>query len=299
MKWPSVSFDWNHVRAFLATAEEGTFSAAARVLNTTQPTIGRQVTELEETLGVTLVSRSTRGLKPTEAGADLLLHVRAMAEAAALISMGATGHATSSVGEVTVASTDLMAAVILPKILFPLRESQPGLRMRLVTSNDLQDLLRREADVGVRHTRPEEPELYARHVGVLRGTLYASSDYLDRAGRPRTPLELAEHAFVGTPHPTLLEPLRNRGVPLQARNFVIESDSSVVVWEYVKAGYGISMLPEALCGTEPTLEEVLPGLAPIEVPVWLVAHRELRTSKRVRLVFDQLARGLQRHTHRT
>ena len=294
MNWKAISFDWNHVRAFLATAEEGSFSAAARALNTTQPTIGRQVSELERALGVSLLSRSVRGPTLTEVGADLIHYCRSMAEAAMLASVVADGQSQELSGEVSVTATDLISAVVLPKILLPLRESAPRLRVRIISTNQVQDLRRREADIAIRHGPPEDTELHARHVGVLHGNLYAASEYLDRFGRPRTPRDLADHAFVGTPHPALLlAPLQNRGVLLREESFTLRSESNVVVWEHVKAGYGISMLPESFCAAEPNLEKVLPGLPSMEVPVWLVAHRELQASKKVRLVFDHLARGLQ------
>lgn len=293
MNWQAISFDWNQVRAFLATVEEGSFSGAARVLKTTQPTIGRQISELEAALGVTLVERSVKGPTLTETGRDLLDHVRAMGEAATLISMAAEGHSLDVSGDVTITATDLLSAGMLPAILAPLRQNSPGIRVRIVSSNDIQNLLQREADIAIRHVRPEQPELIARHVGDFRASLYAASDYLERAGRPRTPREVADHDFVGTPDPDrLIAPLHNQGVPLRPENFVMTSDSGVVVWELLKAGYGISMLPETLCDAEPGVEKVLPSLPSLEFPVWLVAHRELQTSKRIRIVFDHLVRGL-------
>jgi DNA-binding transcriptional LysR family regulator len=85
MNWDDIAFDWNQVRAFLATSEEGSLSAAARALNQTQPTLSRQVTGLEQSLGVTLFERGHRQVRLTVAGLELLEHVRAMAEAANLI----------------------------------------------------------------------------------------------------------------------------------------------------------------------------------------------------------------------
>lgn len=293
MNWQAISFDWNHVRTFLATVEEGSFSGAARALKSTQPTVGRQVSELEITLGITLFERSVRGPTLTDAGCDLLDHVRAMGEAATLISMAAEGHSLDVSGEVTITATDLLSAGILPAILAPLRQKSPGIRVRIVSSNDIQNLLQREADIAIRHARPEQSELTARHVGNFRASLYASNDYLERAGRPRTPREVADHDFVGNPDPVrLLGPLQNQGIPLRPENFVMTSDSGVVVWELLKAGYGISMLPEVLCEPEPKLEKVLPSLPSLEFPIWLVAHRELQTSKRIRIVFDHLVREL-------
>lgn len=293
MNWQAISFDWNQVRAFLATTEEGSFSGAARALKTTQPTIGRQISTLEGALGVTLVERSVRGLTLTQAGRDLLDHVRTMGEVATLISMVADGQSQEVTGEVTVTATDLLSAAILPGILSTLRETAPGIRVRIVCSNDIQNLMHREADIAIRHVRPDQPDLIARHVGDFRANLYASSAYLDRAGRPRTPREVADHAFVGNADPErLMAPLHNMGIPVRAESFVMSSDSGVVAWELVKSGYGISMQPEALGEAEPGIEKAFPDCPSLEFPIWLVTHRELQTSRRIRIVFDQLVRGL-------
>ena len=293
MNWDAVSFDWNQVRAFLATAEEGSFSGAARALKSTQPTIGRQVSELEARLGVTLFERSVRGPTLTDVGVELLDHVRAMGDAATLISMVADGHSQEVQGDVTITATDLLSAVTLPKILEPLRLTTPGIRVRIVAASEIRDLLQREADIAIRHVRPEQPELIARHIGDFRANLYASRSYLDQIGRPRGPTDLANATFVGPMgEERLVTLLQNMGLPITAENFVLSSDSGMVVWEMMKAGFGISLLPEVLCDAEPELERVLSDFSPVQFPIWLVTHRELRTSRRIRIVFDQLARGL-------
>ncbi|SLN76650.1 LysR family transcriptional regulator [Ruegeria meonggei] len=293
MNWQAVSFDWNQVRAFLATAEEGSFSGAARVLKTTQPTIGRQIGALEEALGVTLVERSVRGLTLTEAGRDLIDHMRTMGEAATLISMVADGKSQDVTGEVTVTGTDLLSAAILPGVLKPLRQMAPGIRVRILASSEMQNLTQREADIAIRHVRPDQPDLIARHLGDFRATLYAATDYLDCASRPRTPRDVAALDFVGNADPErLMAPLRNMGVPVRAESFVMSSESGVVAWELVKAGYGVSMQPETLGEAESGIEKVLPDFPSLEFPIWLVTHRELQTSRRIRIVFDLLARGL-------
>ncbi|NOD95241.1 LysR family transcriptional regulator [Ruegeria sp. HKCCD4884] len=293
MNWDAISFDWNQVRAFLATVEEGSFSGAARVLKTTQPTIGRQITELEARLGVTLVERSVRGPKLTESGRDLLDHVQAMGEAATLISMVAEGKSQEVTGEVTVTATDLFSASMLPGLLVPLRQTAPGIRVRIVASRDIQNLTQREADIAIRHVRPEQPDLIARHVGDFRANLYAATSYLDRMGRPKTPRDVAAYDFVGNADPErLLAPLHNMGIPVHADRFVMSSESGVVAWELVKTGYGVSMQPELLGDEEPGIEKVLPEFPSLQFPIWLVTHRELQTSRRIRIVFDLLARGL-------
>lgn len=293
MNWSAISFDWNQVRAFLATIEEGSFSGAARALKTTQPTIGRQISELEGKLGVTLVERSVRGPTLTEAGRDLLDHVRAMAEAATLISIVATGKSQEVTGEVTVTATDLLSASVLPGLLAPIREIAPGVRVRIVASADMQNLTKREADIAIRHVRPDQPDLIARHVGDFRASLYAKSTYLEQAGRPNSPRDVAEFDFVGNADPErLMAPLHSMGIPVRAENFVMSSASGVVAWELTKSGFGVSMQPEVLGDAEPSVEKVLPDFPSLEFPIWLVTHRELQTSRRIRVVFDLLARGL-------
>ncbi len=294
MNWNSILFDWNQVRAFLATAEEGSFSAAARVLNTSQPTISRQISALESSLKATLVERSVTGQTLTLTGQELLDHVRVMGEAATLISMVADRQSQEVSGDVVLTATDLMSAAILPKVLRPLRDTAPGITIRIVESNDNQNLIMREADIAIRHVRPQEPELIARHVGDLRSNLYAARGYLDKAGRPHTIREVADLAFIGIPEPDyLVEALQNMGIPVQADRFVIQPHSSMVAWEMVKAGHGVSMLPAFLGETEPGIETVFADVPSMEFPIWLVTHKELRTSSRIRTVFDTLAIQLQ------
>lgn len=293
MNWKAISFDWNQLRAFLATAEEGSFSAAARALSTTQPTISRQISALEASLKVTLVERNVTGQTLTVAGQELLDHARLMGEAATLISLAADRQSQEISGEVALAATDLMSAAILPGILSQLREIAPSITIRVKESNQTLNLVQREADISIRHSRPGEQELIARHVGDLRANLYASSSYLDGAGRPRTLREVADHSFIGIPDPDhLIAPLHNLGIPLRAESFVIQPDSSMVNWEMVKAGHGVSMLPEVLGEAEPNVEKVLTDVPSLEFPVWLVTHKELQTSPRIRTVFDFLANQL-------
>lgn len=293
MNWQAVSFDWNHVKVFLATVEEGSFSGAARALQSTQPTVGRQVSDLEAALGVTLFERSVRGLTLTRSGESLLEHVRAMSDAASSISIAALGQSNELEGEVTITCTDLLAAAFLPKLLAPLRLSAPDLTIWINAVNTIQNLVRLEADIAIRHVRPDQPDLIARHLGYFKASLYAATPYLERAGRPASREQIAEHPFIGTPDvERLLSTLNAMGVPVDARNFAICCANGSVVWEMLKAGLGIAMLPEQLCDTEPGVERVLPGLPSLEFPVWLVTHRALKTNPRIRVVFDRLAEGI-------
>ena len=293
MNWQTMSFDWNQVRAFLATAEEGSFSGAARALKTTQPTIGRQIDGLEQALDVTLFQRSVRGPVLTEVGRELLDHVRLMGETATLISTIAAGQSQEVSGEVAVSATDLVSAAILPGLLGGLREMAPGIHLRIVASNDISNLLRRDADIAIRHIRPKEADLIARHIGDFRANLDAATAYLNSAGRPKTLRAVAEHTFIGSPDSEqLVTALHNKGIPVRRENFAISSENGVVQWELVKAGFGMTLMPELLGETTQGVEKVVPDMPSLEFPVWLVTHRELKTSRRIRVVFDLLAREL-------
>ncbi|WP_282609090.1 LysR family transcriptional regulator [Pelagibius sp. Alg239-R121] len=289
MNWNAVSFDWNQARAFLATAEEGSLSAAARALGQTQPTLGRQVTALEQELGVVLFERIGRSLALTPSGLELLDHVRAMGEAAGRISLAASGQSQSIEGQVCISASDAMAAYILPGALKRLRAEAPKIEIEVVASNALSDLRRREADIAIRHVRPEQPDLIAKLVRDARAFLYAAPEYLDAHGRPETPEDLTACNFIGFGQPDrLIAALNEEGLKLSRHNFKAGSESGVVAWELTKQGLGIGIMAEEIAALTPGIERVLPDLPPFLFPIWLTTHRELHSSRRIRLVFDLL-----------
>ena len=298
MDWRSVKFDWNRARAFLVTAEEGSLSAAARALGMAQPTLGRQVTTLEQELGVALFERVGRGLSLTPSGLELMEHVRAMGEAASHVSLTASGQSQSIEGSICITTTEVYAAYVLPPIIEELRRSAPGITVEIVASNAVSDLRRREADIAIRNGRPTDPDLIARKVKDDAAQLYATPGYLDRIGRPKNFAEFSKADFIGFDNnQPILDGLNALGFSLTGRNFPILTGSHLVHWELVKQGLGIGVMPVRTGDAEPAVQRVLPSLDPIEIPVWLVAHRELKTSRRVRLVFDFLFDALSASQH--
>jgi len=293
MDWRSVHFDWNRARAFLVTAEEGSLSAAARALGVTQPTLGRQVTALETELGVALFERSGRGLELTPSGLDLLDHVRTMGDAASRFSLTASGQSTSIEGSICITATEVMAAFVLPPILGRLRQLEPGIEIELIASNSTSDLKRREADIAIRAFRPTQSDLIARKVCDTSMRPYAASSYLRKIGNPTLPEDFGDADFLGIDRRNLIiEALNERGFALTLRNFPVITEHHLVQWELVKNGLGIGFMTEDVGDAEPLVERALPRLDPFMVEVWLVAHRELKTSRRVRMVFDFLVSEL-------
>jgi len=293
MDWKAVKFDWNRARAFLVTAEEGSLSAAARALGMAQPTLGRQVDALEAELGVTLFERGGRGLTLTQAGLELLDHVRAMGEAAGRVSLTASGQAQSIEGSITITASEIYSAFLLPPIVARLRREQPGIEVEIVASNATIDLKRREADIAIRSFRPAQPDLIAKKVGDDLARLYASDSYLERIGNPQSADELSKADFIGFDTTSvMMDGLNRQGLQLARKNFPMLTASHLVHWQLVKAGAGIGVVPEFVGDHEPGVRRALPDFPPMEFPIWLTTHRELNTSRRVRMVFDLLAEEL-------
>lgn len=295
MDWRSVQFDWNRARAFLVTAEEGSLSAAARALGMAQPTLGRQVAALEEELGLVLFERSGRGLVLSPSGLELLDHVRAMGDAATRLSLSALGQTTALEGTVRIATSEVYAAFVLPPVLAKLRDIEPALHIDIVASSDTSDLRRHEADIAIRNFRPTEPDLIARKIRDVPARFYASPALNRRLGHPGVPGDLVDAPFIGIEAAgRYLAALQRIGLPVTERNMVLSTQSYLVMWELVRAGLGIGVLDGHIGDADKTVERVMPDFEPFAFPIWLVAHRDLSTSRRIRVVFDILAEELAR-----
>lgn len=290
MDWRSVKFDWNRARAFLVTAEEGSLSAAARALGLAQPTLGRQVSALESELGVVLFERTGRGLTLTPSGLELAEHVRAMGEAATRVSLTASGQAQTIEGTVCITAAEMTAAYVLPPIIARLRADEPGITVEIVASNSISDLRRREADIAIRSVRPTDPDLIARKLRDGVAELFAAERYLAKAGPFETAEDLGRAEYLGfQDNEAYLEGLDRLGLGLTAQNFPVVSTSHLAHWEMVKQGLGIGVMLTEIGEAEPGVRRAAPWLEPFRFGVWLVAHREVNTSRRIRLVFDRLA----------
>ena len=286
-------FDWNQARAFLRSAEAGSFTAAAREEGLTQSTLSRQVAALEEHLGVLLFARAGRSLCLTESGRELLQHFRAMDDAAREISLGASGRSQDIKGRVSITATDTVSAFLLPEALRRIAADAPDLTIDLVVSDQIVDLEKREADIAVRHSRPTQGHLVAKLVRAIPVRLFASTLYLDRVGRPILPGDLCRATFVGfAPLEHMHLALNSLGLPIDRSQFVIVSNNGLVMRELIGQGFGIGVLTHDIGERTPGVERVLPDFDLGALPVWLTTHSELYTSRRIRLVFDILANVL-------
>lgn len=303
MDWRSINFDWNHAKAFLVTAEEGSLSAAARALGTTQPTLSRQVNALEESLGIALFERYGRGLELTPAGLKLVDYVKSMSEAANQFSLVASGQSESIEGNVVITASEATAAFVLPELIQPLRDKHPGITLEIIATNEASDLRRHEADIAIRTFRPLQPDLIAKRIRDVKAAFYAAPSYLQRFPHlARLNLSYAQLksnsvlsllTFIGFDHSDeFINMLNQHGISVSHSNFPIICANHLVQWQLVKQGLGIGIMPIETGDNETEVVRVLPDLDPLQVECWLVAHKDLRNNRRIRVVFDYLAQCL-------
>ncbi len=293
MHWRMNHLDWKQLKAFLETAETGSLSAAARKLGLTQPTLSRQVAAIESQLGVTLFERVGKAMVLTGTGLALLEHARVMGAAAEDLQMAATGQSQAVDGVVCISASEAVAAYLLPSVLLRLRQQAPGIVIDVVASDAMSDLRRREADIAIRHVRPDQPDLIGRWIREASASFYASKTWVAQHGHPRTPEQAARHGFVGMDRSgRYLEYLRQHGLPLESSNFVCYAENTSSNWSLVRHGLGIGPMMDDIARDMPDVVRVLDDVPPVRFPIWLVTHRELRTARRIRLVFDLLADAL-------
>lgn len=282
-------FDWDLAKTFLAVADEGSLSAAARYLGQTQPTVSRQIAMLEANLNVTLFERTGRSVELTQFGAELLDHVRTMATGADLIALAASGQSQSVEGLVRITASEMMSAYVLPPILGNLRFQAPSLEIDVVADNNVRDLVRREADIAIRHIRPDQPNLVTKRVQDELLCFYASPSYIQKLGPPSLS-NLSSHqiiSFVATD--LMLDHLQPLKLDLTRANFRLSSSSQLVALEMARCGLGLIIAPDWVAKEESEFVNVLGELEPFSIPTWLVTHREMKTNRRIRMDFDHLS----------
>ena len=288
-------FDWSLVRSFLAVLEKGSLLAASRHLQLSQPTIGRHVAELESQLGLVLFDRNGRGLLPTEAAYHLAESARIMQSGADQLARNVMGADLGASGTVRITASQPVSCYVLPPLLAQMRLSLPDIQVELVASNEVSNLLRREADIAVRMVQPQQASIIARRVGKVTLRACAHQDYLRRRGVPRQPNDLLAHDLIGGDrNDDTLKGFAAQGLVVGREQFAFRADDLIVVWQAVRAGLGVGFVSEHLIRSDPAVIPVLPKLKIEPLPVWLAVHKEIRTSKRIRAVYDFLADALPR-----
>lgn len=279
------ALDWNLLRAFHATATLGSLSAAARHLSLTQPTLSRQIIALEGELGVELFERIGRRLSLSPTGSALLEHIERMGDAADAFSLAASGNVQALTGRVSISATDTFSAYVLPEILDRIRLEAPQLSVMVVASNDLSDLHRREADIAIRHAAPDRERLVGQRLRDTKAHFYASHDWVERNGLPRSVDELAHSDLIGIEDVERYTAyLNGMGIPIGVSDFRLLSNSGIAVWQMVRQGLGVAAMLREVAERTPEVTRLPLDLPGITVPIWLITHQGLEASPRIRLV---------------
>ncbi|MGC1494387.1 MAG: LysR family transcriptional regulator [Sulfitobacter sp.] len=283
--------DWAHLQSFVAVAEQGSLSAAARVQKSSQPTLTRHIALLERALGTRLFDRTKSGVTLTQAGTDLMLHAADMADAAARVSMAQqgleAGTAPAMEGTVRLTASRIVATYLLPDILTRLHQKWHLIELELVASDETNNLLRREADIALRMYRPTQNDVITQHVCTLDLAAYATPDYLDRHGAIAEVTDLHDHSVIGFDRSTLIiDGIGERGLNVDRNFFKFRSDDQVVCWQMVRAGFGIGFNQTFIGDEDPKVVRVFETEPIGDIPIWLTAHPELHHSPRIRRVYD-------------
>jgi len=289
---------WDDQRIFLAVLEAGSFSAAARRLAVTHPTVRSRIEALEKALGAVLFVRSTSGLMATDLAEALRQPAKAMADASLSFQREAASSEGIS-GIVRMSVPEIMGTEVMPKMLASLRTKYPDLKIELVLNDAVADLVTREVDLAIRTVTPAQNALVARKAATIPLGLFASSKYLERRGIPKTLSDLGKHDLIG--------PDQNRadwsvaaslGLTSCSTGFVMKTDSHSAQIAAIRQGVGIGVIQTTLGDEDPGLIRLLPD-APIEaLSVWVVTHESLLKMRRIRVAFDHFVREFQNFKRR-
>jgi DNA-binding transcriptional LysR family regulator len=284
---------WELYRSFLAVLREGSLSGAARALGLTQPTVGRHIQELETSLGAALFTRAPNGLRPTNAAHKIEPHAQAMAGAAATLIRVISGKNSEAQAVVRIAASEIVGTEVLPSILTEFRTRHHGVVIELSLSDRTEDLLRRDADIAVRMTRPKQASLVARRVGNAAVGLHAHRRYLNEYGRPSTMEQLSQHVLIGFDRETAsIRALQRLGMNLRREDLAFRTDSHLAQLAAIRAGFGIGICQTAVARRDENLVHLLAKDFAFDLEVWIAMHKDLRASRPMRAIFDHLAAAL-------
>ena len=286
-------FDWSLIRAFLAVAETGSLSGAARSLSLSQPTLGRQIKQLEDQMGLRLFERQARGLELTDTGESLLEPARAMRAAFGQLRLRAAGRDHKMEGTVRITASEVMAHHVLPKIIAGMREAEPNIQIELVPSDASENLLFREADIAVRTYRSTQLDVITKQIGTVEMGIYAAKSYLAKHGTPERIDDLLNHTIVGYDRDDrIIVGMRDLGWPATREFFDVRCDDQNTYWELVRAGCGVGFTQQSFASVDPLIARVLPEVELPTLPIWLAAPEVMRSTPRIKRVWDMLEEGI-------
>jgi DNA-binding transcriptional LysR family regulator len=292
--------DWDRIRVFRGVAQAGSFTHAADSLGLSQSAISRQISALEEDLGMPLFHRHARGLVLTEQGELLLEAAHDIAARTAAVESQLAETKDTPSGHLRINTTVGLGTVWLTSHLKEYMDLYPDITVSLLVIDTELDLSMREADVAIRLTPPRQPDLVQRRLLTAHTHLYAAQAYLDDAPPLRTPDDLDRHRLIAygteaTPPPVpslnwvLVAGHADSRAPRAASVFI---NNVYGMFRAAERGLGVASLPDYLCSTSTRLTKVLPDLEGPTFDAYFVYPEEMRASKRVRVFRDFLLRKI-------
>ena len=283
----------DHIRTFHAVADCGSLLAASRQLGLTQPTVGRHIDLLEDSLGLSLFTRGREGMRLTPKGFDLLSAAHEMMDTATEFERVAAGLEDRIEGTVRISANEIFGTLLLPGLLAPFILDHPEIEIELDVSNQVSNLLQRDADIAIRLIRPDQNDLIARKIVDLPLGLFAHQSYLARNPAPQTAADLTDHVLVGQDRNTgLIGAYEAAGVSLRTNDFGFRCDNDIAEINAVRAGIGIGPLHTGMASKWSDVTQVLPDIPVPPLELWLACHADVRHNKRIRVVMDFLAEKL-------
>ncbi|AMH43252.1 MULTISPECIES: LysR family transcriptional regulator [Burkholderiaceae] len=290
------ALSWDFYRTFLEVLREGSLSGAARSLGLTQPTVGRHVDALETALGYALFIRTQQGLSPTQEALALRPYAEALESTSTALLRAASSQGAGVRGTIRITASDVITVEVLPAIITELHAAYPELTIELMSSNRIEDLLQREADIAVRMQRPSQGVLIARRIGDVELGMYAHKDYLARRGRPARIDDLAGHALIGFDKETaFIRSMKTKLPDVHRESLALRTDSDLASLAMLRAGFGIGYCQIGLARNNPALVRLFPKRISLKLDTWLAMHEDLRDNPSCKVAFAALATGLEKY----
>lgn len=287
--------EWEGQRVFLAVLRSGSLTGAARLLGIAQATARRRLEALENTLGLSLFTRTPTGLTPTSSARRLIQHVESMAISAQAFSRMATAETAIDKGTVRVTCGDLLGIEVLPGLMRAFHHEHSGLKLELSINDRLEDIGRQQSDIAVRLLRPVDAHIVARRVATMRVGVYASIECLNRYGMPVSLDDVRRGPLIGPDRRLAdLRRLVELGLCEPDQHFTIATDNHLAQLAALKAGLGFGLCPKSIANAH-GLVEVIPDSFGFEVEVWIAMHNDLRRIKRIARTFEALGQALHDH----
>ena len=287
-----MSLDWDKLRVFHAAAEAGSFTHAAETLRLSQSAISRQVSALEQDVGVPLFHRHARGLVLTEQGELLYRTAHDVLMKLENVRTRLTETTEKPSGTLRVTTTVGLGTGWLTERAKEFLDLYPEINLQLVLTNEELDLTMRQADCAVRLRQPQQPDLIQRRLFTVHLHVFATQAYLDHYGMPQSASDLDRHRIVtfGEPVPTYLAGLNALETVGRAdgerRTAVLQINDLMSVRRAVRRGIGIAMLPDYMAGKDSGLIPILPELEGPSFDTFFVYPDAMKSQAKLKVFRD-------------